>query len=233
METLRIHYTREGRMKFLSHLEMVRLVERAFRRADVPMKFSEGFNPHPKYAFAAPLSVGVSSDAGYIDVELTEKIDIDDLLRRQRTYLPEGLTFKRAKYVTGASAMMSQVVAAEFLIEFNLSEEADVDRYVEQLLALEEIPFEKKKKRGRKVKVRKVNLRPLIRKVQRVLKEDNRVILRVLLDAGQTGGIKPSLLMEKWQAHTGVPADLDTVRVHRLALYGDHNGALKDIYDMK
>ncbi len=232
METLRIHYTREGRMRFLSHLEMVRLVERAFRRTDVPMKFSEGFNPHPRYNFAMPLSVGVSSDAGYIDVDLTEKIDIDSFLKTQKKYLPTGLDFKRAKYVTGASSLMSHVSAAEYLIEFSLNEEVDVKDHVASLLALEDMLFEKKKKKGRRVKVRTINLRPMIYKLQPVVTEGKRVILRVLLAAGAAGGLKPALLMDQWAKLTALPVDLDTVRIHRLSLLGDVDGQQKDVYEI-
>jgi len=70
VEKLLIKYTKEDRLKFISHLELIRVIERALRRGNIPLKFSEGFNPHPKISFAAPLSVGVSSQGEYMTVEV-------------------------------------------------------------------------------------------------------------------------------------------------------------------
>ncbi|NLC39201.1 MAG: DUF2344 domain-containing protein, partial [Clostridia bacterium] len=65
---IRLEYSRCGTARFLSHLEMLRLFERSFRRASLPLAFSRGFNPHPKISFGPPLPVGVSGRREYLDV---------------------------------------------------------------------------------------------------------------------------------------------------------------------
>ncbi len=77
----------------------MRVMERTFRRLELPLKFTQGFNPHPKISYAAPLSVGVSSDSEYVDVELVEKVNIDQVIADSAKELPNGLKFLDGKYV--------------------------------------------------------------------------------------------------------------------------------------
>jgi radical SAM-linked protein len=70
--TARIKFKREPDIRYISHLDMQRMVQRVLRRGGIPMKYSEGFNPHPKLAFAMAMGVGLTSDCEYVDVELAE-----------------------------------------------------------------------------------------------------------------------------------------------------------------
>jgi radical SAM-linked protein len=65
-----IKYTKEERVKYISHLDFLRLVQRAIRRADIPVAYSQGFNPHPRLSFASALAVGVTSEGEYLDIYL-------------------------------------------------------------------------------------------------------------------------------------------------------------------
>ena len=76
---------------FVSHLDMQRLFQRAFRRADLPLAYSNGFNPHPLLSFATALSVGYTSDCEYFDVMLSEYVSPAEFKRRVNAVLPQGV----------------------------------------------------------------------------------------------------------------------------------------------
>jgi radical SAM-linked protein len=86
-----------GTMRFISHLDLMRLLARAMRRASFPLKMTEGFNPHPKLSIMRALKLGVESEQEEASILLREKINIDDFKTRLQAQLPEGITIKDAK----------------------------------------------------------------------------------------------------------------------------------------
>ena len=90
----RARFRKGGRMRYLGHLDMVRLLLRSLRRADIPLVYSQGFNPKPRVSFGPALAVGVASEGEYMDFESWEQIDSADLLRRVQAVTPEGLAFE-------------------------------------------------------------------------------------------------------------------------------------------
>lgn len=84
-------------LRFISHLDIQRLVQRAMRRANLPLSYSQGFNPHPILSFASALSVGYTSDAEWMDVRLSEDVAPEEFTARLNTALPEGLRILKAK----------------------------------------------------------------------------------------------------------------------------------------
>lgn len=92
MDKLRIRFSKIGRAVYISHLDLMRTMQRAFLRADIPLRYSEGFNPHAQIAFALPLSVGTASICELMDFRLREFMDPSTVLYRLKRSLPEGLT---------------------------------------------------------------------------------------------------------------------------------------------
>ena len=83
-----IKFTKESSVKFISHLDLMRTIQRVIRRADLPMEYSKGFNPHMALSIAQPLSVGVYSDAEYMDIVLVEELEEKEIIDRiQPAYL--------------------------------------------------------------------------------------------------------------------------------------------------
>ncbi|MBN2091971.1 TIGR03960 family B12-binding radical SAM protein [candidate division KSB1 bacterium] len=88
--TFRLKYAKRNDMRFLSHLDILRFWERAFRRANIPICYSQGFHPHPKISFGPPLSLGYQSDAEYLDFQSTG-LSVDEIIPRLETTLPPGV----------------------------------------------------------------------------------------------------------------------------------------------
>lgn len=99
MYRLRVFYKKEGIAIFISEKNFQRLMGRILRRMELPLKFSEGFSPHPRISFGYPLPLGIIGLNECFDIFLTKKIDIDSFLKRSRDILPEGITFTSARWL--------------------------------------------------------------------------------------------------------------------------------------
>ncbi|MEM5817349.1 MAG: TIGR03936 family radical SAM-associated protein, partial [Desulfitobacterium hafniense] len=102
MRTLRVRiaYTKMEEAKYIAHLDLARVFERALRRASVRLAYSEGFNPHPKIAFGSALAVGVEGEQEYVDIELAQEMDLKELMGRLQEQLPTGIRLIEGRYVT-------------------------------------------------------------------------------------------------------------------------------------
>lgn len=84
-------------MRYISHLDLMRLFSRAFRRADFDLKITEGFNPHPKFSIKRALKLGLESESEEATVVLKEAVNMADFTDRLQKQLPEGLEIKNAE----------------------------------------------------------------------------------------------------------------------------------------
>ena len=99
MEKLQIIYSKSQEAIYLSHLDIVKIFEQAFSRADIPVAFSNGFNPRAEIVFAHPLSVGIESTGEILEAKLTEKVETPYLIKQLNRVLPNGITILSAEYV--------------------------------------------------------------------------------------------------------------------------------------
>ena len=115
---VRVKFAKEGAMKFIGHLDIMRYFQKAIRRADIPIAFSGGFSPHMIMSFAAPLGVGVTSSGEYFDMELTEKMPSALMEERLNQTMAEGMKVLSVREIPDgkASACMSLVAAPGFII---------------------------------------------------------------------------------------------------------------------
>ncbi|WP_406677909.1 TIGR03936 family radical SAM-associated protein [Moorella sp. ACPs] len=108
----RIKYSKGGQAVFLGHLEMLRLWQRAMRRAGLPLAYSHGFNPHPRLAFGPALAVGIESLAEYLDVELTAPLDILEVKERLQAQLPAGLQLLQVFTIPDQAPALTAIINA-------------------------------------------------------------------------------------------------------------------------
>ncbi|WP_129596880.1 TIGR03936 family radical SAM-associated protein [Anaerophilus nitritogenes] len=221
MYKIRIRFTKKEWMIFISHLDLLRLIERALRRAKVSLSFSQGFNPHPKISFATALALGVSSDGEYMDIEVEEEIDLQWLKKTMNEELPEGIEVLGCKYIPIKSkALMAFVEYSTYRVRCPLIqkiEEDDIKKRIENFMNEEEIWIEKIiNKKGRKQN-KSVNIRPLIEKIELANYEEDNCVLKMMLKTGSQGNIKPDIVIEKLG---DISIDLTKIRIHRLELYG-------------
>ncbi|KKM09018.1 hypothetical protein SY88_21540 [Clostridiales bacterium PH28_bin88] len=224
MPRLRVMFAKEGGGRFLSHLELLKTWERVLRRAGIPVAFSEGFNPHPKVNFASALAVGVESRGEYMDMDLREEMDPEEVKERLRGALPAGLRLLRVTPVPGdAPALMSLLGAAAYRVEVPLKESLDEDSLSQALQTfrcLPAVPVTRDTKRGPKF----LDILPGVYYLKGRL-EQGRVVLDMKLQSGSEGNIRPEELVRGLAEQLHLPLDHERMRVVRTALFvRDGNG---------
>ena len=160
MQRLRINFSRGEEIQFLSHLDLMRLWERILRRAELTLAYSEGFHPRPRLSLAAPLSVGVTSEAELMDVFLIHWTVPNVFISQVVRQLPRGLSIKDVWLVgLEVPSLQSQVSYAEYTSSIEVDNEIrDVDLSLQNLLSAKELPWHHYRDTG----VRYYDLRTLV-----------------------------------------------------------------------
>lgn len=125
MWTYRIKYTKLGRIRFISHLDVMRALIRALNRASIPVVYSEGFNPRPKISLGPALPLGYESNCELVDIVLARRLRPEDVHQRLATALPQGINLHEIRGVMRSSPRLSQASSACYVIELPEGEIGD------------------------------------------------------------------------------------------------------------
>jgi radical SAM-linked protein len=147
MDKLRLRFAKEGRAVYLSHLDLMRTMQRAFLRAGCRLKYSEGFNPHPVISILLPLSVGCASVCELMDFSLTEDADLGALPARLTAAMPEGITALEA-YGGGRKVRELKWLRLSGRFDYDDRDAAAMRDALQDFFARPELVIEKKTKRG-------------------------------------------------------------------------------------
>lgn len=236
---IRIKFFKQGDMKFIGHLDVMRYFQKAIRRADVDIRYSEGFSPHQLMSFAAPLSVGLTSNGEYVDIDVNSTGSSAEMIRRINQVSVEGiqvLSYKRLP--EKAANAMSIVAAADYTLQFRPGyepeDEAGWFQKFAAFLTSPSIPISKKTKKGE----REMDLAPLIYEVNvcvcpvpeekqeaRGAKEAPGIFLK--LSAGSAANIKPELVLDAYYKFLGQDRPEFAFLIQREEVYAaryDDNG---------
>lgn len=149
VQRLRLRYAKRGRMRFGSHRDFQRALERAIRRAGLPIAYSAGFSPHPKISYAGAAPTGSASEAEYAEIGLTEPCDPEDVRQALDQALPDGLDVL-AVVPAGSTPLAERLQASDWRIELEGISPAEAEAAVDRFLALDEVPVERLTKSGRR-----------------------------------------------------------------------------------
>lgn len=150
---VRLRFCKTDRMRFLSHLEMINLFSRAVSRASIPIRFSQGFHPHPRFSFATALSVGVESYAEYMDMEVAGDCSADQVMERLNAVLPSGVKVVSAEEIPLKGASLSVMIeSVRYRISSELLAGVDLPTRIEAFLAMDAFPW-RREKRGKVVEL--------------------------------------------------------------------------------
>jgi len=189
MQRLRLKFSRGEELKFLSHLDLMRLWERALRRAELPLAYSEGFTPHPQIALAAPLSVGVTSQAELMDVFLSRWVPPQSFIIQVSKQLSCGIDLLEAWPVgPKAPSLQSQVRFIEYKVEMAVERGCEeVESALKSLLAAKELQWHHFRDTG----ARHYDLRALVDDVWLIDCHDFLCILGMRLRCDEKGAGRP------------------------------------------
>lgn len=212
MQRLRVRFGRGDEVKYISHLDLMRFWERAIRRSGLSLAYTEGFNPHPRISLAAPLSVGVTSEAELMDVFLNRWDSPNMFINRVKEQLPDAIMLFGAMPVgLNIPSLQSQIRFAEYNVLVQKNEEdavPDVDRAISSLLEAKELPWHHYRDTG----VRHYDLRALIDNLWTISSKGDMYTLgmRLRCDSGGTGRPEQAV---KALGFSGYPQS-----IHRTAL---------------
>lgn len=193
MQRLRLRFGRGEEVKFISHLDVVRFWERAFRRAEVPLAYSQGFRPHPRIAVAAPLAVGVTSEAELMDIWLSQWMPPQSLIMKVKRQLSRGFDiFEAYEIALNAPSLQSCLAAAEYRVEVNSEKrEREIRHSLSCLLQAEKFPWQ----HFRGDKVHCYDLRALVNDLWIISHRDSRYVLGMRLRCDAVGSGRPEQVL--------------------------------------
>ncbi len=206
----RILFKKEGRAKFISHLDLMRTMQRAFIRAGLPIKHTEGFNPHPYMVFAMPLSVGTESVCELMDFKLVTDVPLGDVPGLLNRALPEGIEVTRAYEETYKFKDIKWLdIEADLFYDNKVTDEGSLLA----LLTGDKLVMEKKTKRSTAT----VDVRPLIAACDVKRADEGGLTLRARLAVGDPA-LSPAQLISAVEQNAPFFAP-DFARFRRLELY--------------
>lgn len=197
MRCVRIWFNKKGRSRFISHLDLMRTMTRAIRRSQIPLWYTEGFNPHPYMTFSLPLSLGMESLCESMDIKIEGEITNEEIFAMLKDTMPEGIEVTK---VTDGVTDPKYIAFGKFDINFfDVSDEDAFVSFLEAMLSEKEIIVQKLGKKGRKKILKDINLAEFI-KEYKIIKTENGVTLEIVLPAGSTTNVNPSLLADEVQS---------------------------------
>lgn len=227
-------------MKFIGHLDVMRYFQKAFRRSEFEIEYSQGYSPHQLISFASPLGVGLTSDAEYVDIQIAKSDSSKEMIKRLNQVMSEGfeiLSFQ--KLLEDSKNAMSIVAAADYQISLKDGYDSvpDLEKQFMKFYHQNEINIIKKTKKSEKL----MDIKPYIyhiafqkdefmqqvgqtkaQKESTADKYENGHIIYIQLAAGSVINIKPELVMEAFYQYLNLPFHEYAYQYHRLEVYADN-----------
>ena len=215
-------YHKGNEIAMISHLDIQRTLQRAFRRAGIPLLYSNGFNPHPQFSFATAAATGMSSEAEWFEVQLSEEMNPTEFVRRANESMPQGMSVSGAFVAPeNFGSLSAKLRAAGYRIDLAFTEavsEEKLQSTLEEML-LGEIIINKRTKGG----IKPVDMRPYILRVSVGQVEGEKTALHVLGKLQADGGLRVDAfidaLLERLDAHAAY-------EIHRTHMYFAEDGLL-------
>lgn len=221
MTKIRIRFRKWGCMKYIGHLDMMRYFQKAMRRANIDICYSEGFSPHQIMSFAAPLGVGITSDGEYLDIEVNSTKSTKESLADLNNTMVEGVEI--TGYVAlpeNAKNAMSIVAAADYELSykegyespFNINEWKEIIK--KEFQDKEEFLIIKKTKKSE----REVDLKPLVYHLD-VIEAEGKPVFKIRVSTGSVNNIKPELVLSSLYQKMDKEYEELAIQIHRKEVF--------------
>ncbi|MCI6676982.1 MAG: TIGR03936 family radical SAM-associated protein [Clostridiales bacterium] len=226
---IRIRFAKFGCMKFIGHLDVMRFFQKVMRRADVDICYTTGFSPHQIMSFSAPLGLGVTSEAEYVDIEVNSTDCSKEMVRRLNEAMVEGMQVLSYRLLPDkAKNAMSIVAASDYHLSFRdgyaPEQEKEFWKKLDIFLKKDSIMIKKKTKKNKK----EVDIRPLIYDYKI---EGSEIFLKTA--TGSVQNLKPELVIEAFYEYSQIEWNPFAIQVHRLETYSEkEDGSLISLEDL-
>lgn len=207
--------------KYISHLDLLRCFTRAIRRSNLPVVYSQGFNPHQKMTFALPLPVGVTSVCETVDIQFEDTVSDEEIKERLNENLPQDIGILN---VENPEFKPAEISAAEYeLTAFadNMVSEEKLKLFFSE----PEIPVVKKTKKGEKT----INLLDYVKSWEVTSQSESKFSIKVILDAGGERNLKPELLTDELKKYI-LPIKVDDWEIQREKIFRRGNDGILELF---
>ncbi len=224
---IRIKFQKQGALKFIGHLDVMRYFQKMNRRAKLDVRYTEGFSPHQDMSFANPLSLGMTSSSEYADIEFLSVPSRQELIDRLNAVNVPELTVLDARMLPDdAKNAMSITVAADYTLSFREGyEPADIEEWYRKFFEYTEQPEILVTKKT-KTNTVEVDLKKQIHALER---HGNDLFMKI--DTGSHSNLKPELLLSSFYESMGMEFNELMFTMNRDELYGEEGGKLKALLD--
>lgn len=218
-----IKYTKGDDIKYVAHLDLMRTIQRAFKRSSLPVDYSKGFNPHMKLSIAQPLSVGVYSDGEYLDIDFTEEVEVSKIINSFNTYSTKDIRLLEAvkienQYEASGKKIpqaMAALDGAFYKIKIKYKNLEKLEEEIENLSKLSKWNIVKKTKSSEK----EVDIKPLVKTFKTAL-EDNYLVISALVSCGSRENLSADLLTQFIKNNTSNVDEEAFTDIKREELFG-------------
>lgn len=221
---VRVKFSKHGVMKYIGHLDMMRYFQKAIRRAEIDIAYSEGFSPHQIMSFAHPLGVGVESDGEYFDIQVYTSESSKESVKKLNEVMAEGVeVLSYVELPEKAKTAMSIVAAADYEIvikdgyELPCSYET-VTENLNAFYAQKQIEIIKKTKKSEVL----TDIKPWIHELKAVQDKDAKTYkFFIQVSTGSVNNLKPALLINAFYQFMGVEFKPLSLAITRKEVYAD------------
>lgn len=236
MKRYLLKFSKQGGIRFISHLDLLRVFQRAFRRSGLKMSYSKGYNPHAKIGFAMPLSLGFESRGDYVEFETDVDYKPAELASILGEHMPPGLGVIRCRKLkeTSKTAAAAALRYAEYTAEYRGEKLEEVRKKITDLLtdflaqeSIMSVKYSRKKKKDIET-----DIRPGIRFMSII--DEGKFMLTMMLGAGNTGSLNPQLLMKEFCGYCGIEyEESDWMYTRREMYIVNEKGRILPMYEFE
>ncbi|MCR5484019.1 MAG: TIGR03936 family radical SAM-associated protein [Clostridiales bacterium] len=215
MRVVRVWIKKEGRAKYISHLDLNRCFLRAVRRAGIGVWYTEGFNPRPHLNFLTPLPLGQESECEILEIKLEKDMKNKEIKSRLSAVLPEGISIRD---VTNPVDDPSLIAMAEYSAEIETKDAESAERFCErskEIIEGKELFAEKPGKKGGRKVLKKINVCDHTVKFD-ISPSGNNCMLSLILTAGRENNLNPDLLLSALIKECETEAEILNIRKKRI-----------------
>lgn len=214
-----IKFNKEGTIRYISHLDLLRLFKRSFKRVGIKLQYSQGFNPHPKMSFAQPLSLGYSSSGEYLEFDTINSHLTDEIIEKLNAVMPEGVRILSCEELPKEGktlAALTYLADYEILILKEETLEFDFKTRVDEFLSQEQIMVLKhSRKSGKDLEI---DIKPMISEMNGMV-NNNIILLTCKIAAGSNANLSPEMVLTTFCDFAGIAYDRAEVMIKRTEIY--------------
>jgi radical SAM-linked protein len=227
-----IKFTKESSIKFIGHLDLMRTIQRMIRRSELPVKYSNGFNPHINMSIAQPLPVGVYSCGEYMDISFENEVSEDEIKSRLNENSPAGIKVLGVRKISDdpnkkVFKSMAEIRAARYIIKIKYNDISNINKDMKNILEMPEWRAIKKTKRGEK----ESDLKKFVKNIEYKV-SGNTLVIDTTISCGSIENLSCSLLAQFIQKNTRNVNFDAFVDIMRKELYGIYKGKMMPLLEI-